>query len=104
MAFQVRAEQNDHQAVVSVEGELDLATKVEFVDCVQRLVDAGASHVRADLSGLLFCDSTGLSALIRAKRICDGAGGSFRVCRATAGVSALFRITGLDAAFGNPAD
>ena len=60
-------------AVVTVTGDLDLVTAPQLTDEAMALVDGGANHVVIDVSGLDFCDSSGLSAFARiANRIQPG--------------------------------
>lgn len=50
-------------------GELDLATRSELVVALGSLVADGARWVTIDLAGVSFMDSTGLSALLEARRL-----------------------------------
>jgi len=82
-------------AVVAVLGELDIATAPEL--CVR--LDAGrasnAPELLVDLTGLAFCDSTGLRALIGAANEYAVAGGELAVVPPAAGaVARLFALTG----------
>ncbi|MDR0346747.1 MAG: STAS domain-containing protein, partial [Nocardiopsaceae bacterium] len=56
--------------VVELSGEIDLVTAPELIATLQApQVSAPGSLVLLDLSGLSFCDVTGLNALVRARRI-----------------------------------
>jgi anti-sigma B factor antagonist len=59
--------------VVRVRGELDLSTAPELCGRVERA--AGNRRVMIDLSGVEFCDSTGLRALVGATREIEINGG-----------------------------
>jgi anti-sigma B factor antagonist len=98
MEFTVSTRQLDDHVVVILDGELDLSSKERVAACVSKLLAAGRTSIRADLSRLTFCDSSGLAVLIRAKRLCERAGGSFGVLGAVGDVANLLRITGLDTA------
>lgn len=53
------------QAVVSLSGDLDMASASKLFDCLQRLVNSHVPTIVVDLSGLEFCDSSGLGVLLR---------------------------------------
>jgi anti-sigma B factor antagonist len=60
--------------IVTVSGELDLASAPEL-EAVFEGTDASASdRVLVDLAGVSFLDSSGIRALVRAKRRFDGIG------------------------------
>src|ERR1700677_2220817 len=52
-------------AVVKLIGELDVSTAPQLEACLEGL-GADGPDVRLDLSGLSFCDSSGISALVTA--------------------------------------
>lgn len=95
MSLTVHTEQYGDLVVVSVAGELDMATAPELQDRVADLLDRGRSQIVFDLCRLSFCDSTGLSVFIRAKNLCEQAGG--RVCLAAAqrAVLRVLEVSGL---------
>jgi len=51
--------------VLTVDGDLDLATAPELTSLGLALVEAGAASVVVDARKLAFCDSSGLSALVQ---------------------------------------
>jgi anti-anti-sigma factor len=51
--------------VLTVDGDLDLATAPELTSLGLALVEAGAASVVVDAQKLVFCDSSGLSALVQ---------------------------------------
>lgn len=51
--------------VVTLRGELDLAASDHLCDILLRLVATSPAGVALDLSGLTFCDSTGLSTFVQ---------------------------------------
>jgi anti-anti-sigma factor len=61
----VRVQDHPGIALVEVEGELDLDGAPDLCAAIQ---DRARHHVIVDLSGVDFCDSTGLKALIDAAR------------------------------------
>jgi stage II sporulation protein AA (anti-sigma F factor antagonist) len=68
---------DDSTWLVTVEGELDLATAPELEAVFETLQPAPAERVVVDLGGVSFLDSSGIRALVRAKRRLDRAGAPF---------------------------
>ena len=102
MHLRLTTERQDQLVIIRLEGELDLASKIQVIECVEQLVRSGSADIRADLTSLKFCDSSGLSALILASHACAAAGGSFGVFGATDYVATVLHITGLDRALAGP--
>jgi anti-sigma B factor antagonist len=96
MRFRLTTQRQDQLVILQLQGELDLASKIQVIGCVERLVKSGSPDIRADLTSLQFCDSSGLAALIPAAHACAAAGGSFSVFGATDEVATVLRISGLD--------
>src|ERR1700722_5536909 len=53
----------DGRQVVSVTGELDIATAQQAYAYLSDVIDHGYTPVSVDLAGLTFCDASGLSVL-----------------------------------------
>lgn len=85
--------------VVSVPGEIDLATGPELERALLTLPEDGAVSVIVDLTGCSFMDSTGLNLLTRAQRRFDRSGGRLAVVSANRSVLRLFEITRLNEVF-----
>lgn len=93
--FWVTTEHEGNGFVLSVYGELDVASGPELEKQIKRLQWAGANSIVIDLSGLDFIDSTGLHVLIRAhRRALDG---QLRLLRGSRNVHRVFQLTGTDA-------
>ncbi|MEV7775009.1 STAS domain-containing protein [Kitasatospora sp. NPDC086791] len=58
-------------AMVSLEGELDIATAPLVADAVVRALAARPRHLDLDVTALTFCDVAGLRALGQARRIAN---------------------------------
>jgi anti-sigma B factor antagonist len=73
--FTATAQRRDAETwIVTVAGELDLATAPQL-EAVFEAVDATSSdRVLVDLAAVTFLDSSGIRALVRAKRRLDGIG------------------------------
>ncbi|MGI8330513.1 STAS domain-containing protein [Actinomadura scrupuli] len=85
---------------VEVIGELDFATRSVLDEQLEEVVARrGLPHVALDLSRLSFCDSSGLSALIGARKRVHAAGGELLLLNPRPRLIELLRITGLDRLF-----
>ncbi|MBM7773693.1 anti-sigma B factor antagonist [Actinokineospora baliensis] len=84
--------------VVSVVGQLDFGTTPELVRATEAVV-AGGRPVVLDLGELSFCDSSGLSALVRLHKAAVAGGGALTLARLRPQVSATISATALDRLF-----
>jgi anti-sigma B factor antagonist len=66
LPFGVGLEARDHHVVISVRGEVDLATVDRVRELLEEATCADAAEVWVDLTDAGFMDSTGLSALVEA--------------------------------------
>jgi anti-sigma B factor antagonist len=86
--------------VMSVHGEIDLYT----VPRLQReltgvLAADGPVRLVVDLSGVDFCDSTGVNVLLAAHRQAKEAGGDLELAAPRPSVRKILQVTGLEAVF-----
>jgi anti-sigma B factor antagonist len=88
----VRVEIEPDGAHVVVEGELDLATAGYLIYWLTEYVHLG---LIVDLSGVPFCDSQGIHALVQLRQLCAGAGRSFGVVGLTESVRRIIEMAGL---------
>lgn len=87
------------RALVSVSGEVDLATAGELSDHALEALRTVSPHVVVDLTDVSFMDSTGLKSLITIDQRTALAGGSFSVVGPSRSVRKLLSLTGLDETF-----
>ncbi|MFC4536889.1 STAS domain-containing protein [Sphaerisporangium dianthi] len=66
-------------AVLALAGELDLATADILAASAKDLIGRGHTHLVMDVTGLRFCDSTGLEAILDAAERAAQAEGSLRL-------------------------
>jgi anti-sigma B factor antagonist len=84
--------------VVSVHGELDVATSPMLRERLIGLVSDGSSRLVLDLEALDFLDSTGLGTIVSVLKRARTHGGDLRLVCTEARIRRLFEITGLDKA------
>ena len=89
----------DGNQIVSVTGELDIATAEQAYAYISDVIDAWPTPVSVDLSGLTFCDASGLGALARTARHARQAGRQLKLTKARPSLLKIMRITGLDRAY-----
>jgi anti-sigma B factor antagonist len=99
-AMEVRTEVSDVAGwtVVSIYGELDVATAPSLREQLIGLVGDGATKLVLDLEGVDFLDSTGLGVIVSALKRARTNGGDLRLVCTQARIRRLFEITGLDKA------
>jgi len=82
--------------VVTVQGEIDVATSPRLRNELNALIETGATDITLEFSGVSFVDSSGLGVLVGAyKRLHDDNSGTIRIIDAQASVRKVFEITGL---------
>lgn len=92
----------DGRQVVSVTGELDIATADQAYAYIRAVIDAwdtGTAPVSVDLSGVTFCDASGLGVLARIARHGRQAGRQVELISPRPSLLKIMRITGLDRSF-----
>jgi anti-anti-sigma factor len=77
LRVEVRCEGRD--ATIVLEGEFDSTGVEGFVMCVVDALDAHPESIAIDAHGLTFADSSGLTALLRARAVVGTAGVGFRL-------------------------
>jgi anti-sigma B factor antagonist len=93
-----RADEDGSQ-VISVTGELDIATAEQAYSYISEIIDGRETPVSVDLSALTFCDASGLGVLARVARHAREAGRQLRLTSARPSLLKIMRITGLDNVF-----
>lgn len=85
--------------VIAVHGELDIATTASLRDRILTILKDTTTLVIIDLSGVSFCDGSGLALLVGAQRRAKLHRLTVVLAAARPNVAKLLRITGLDRAF-----
>jgi anti-sigma B factor antagonist len=83
-------------AVLSVSGELDIATAGRLRGTVGDLMGQGVRHLEIDLDGCTFLDSTGMGALLWAAHRLQALGGDLTAVHAHGAPAEAMQIAGLD--------
>src|SRR5262245_24410221 len=81
-------------ALVTAEGEVDVAVSQELEDLLMTLV-ADARLIRVDASRMTFLDCSGLNALLRASSSVRERGGDLHIVEPTRAVRRLLELAGL---------
>lgn len=94
--FGIDVADRDGCTVVSVKGEVDLATAPSLKNRLLELVADGVTEIVVDLSDTDFLDSTGLGAVVAAYKRVRAHDGHLRLVATSARVKRVFEITNLD--------
>lgn len=96
-AFSVR--RGDGYTIVTIGGDIDIARAPGLREQLLGLLGPGSSRLVVDLSGVTFCDASGLAVLVGVARRVGLLGGVLRLAAPAPPVSAVLRLTGLDSRF-----
>jgi anti-sigma B factor antagonist len=94
--FRVEAHSEDQAVVVSVTGELDLASSPALEQQLDRLASSDTALVIVDLRALEFMDSTGLSVLVRAHQRAEQLNQRLVLVKGPQQVQRLLSLTGVE--------
>jgi anti-sigma B factor antagonist len=94
--FHVDVRHDQRAPVITVSGELDLASSPELEAELARVECTAPELVVVDLSGLEFMDSTGLAVVVNAHRRAKRDGRRFAIVRGAEPVQRLMSLTGVD--------
>lgn len=104
-AIEVDEDEYGSWTVLRVRGELDLVTSPRIRRSVHDAVAGGRHDLVVDLSGVRFCDSSGVGVLIAARRLLRSCGGRLRLIlpgpAGSTGSTAGTASTGVGASTGN---
>ena len=100
MTLALTVDDRQPPTVLSVGGDLDLNTAPELLQALTRLVDEGQRVLVVDMAGVEFCDSSGLSVLVRVRNRVTALGGGLALAAPTRVVQRVLEVSGLDEIFG----
>jgi anti-sigma B factor antagonist len=93
--FRVAVHNEGQARVISVIGELDLASSPVLQQELDRMFKSDAELLIVDLRELEFMDSTGLSLIVKAHQRADELGQRFAVVKGPQQVERLLNMTGV---------
>lgn len=70
----IEAERSHDAVTIEVAGDVDISTSPRFLTETRALLAGGAGVAVIDMTGVGFCDSSGLSVLIQLTRFCAESG------------------------------
>jgi anti-sigma B factor antagonist len=88
-----------HGVILSIDGEVDLATAPQLRAKLLDLVQDGTGSLVVDLTPVPFIDSTGLSALLAGYQRAAARGRTMRLVCPEGPVLRVFRLTGMEMVF-----
>lgn len=95
----------NHCTVISIETEkLDTHIAPSLKSELVLISGKGERNIILDLKKCQYCDSSGLSAILVANRLCKNAGGTFVLCGLNEAVERLITISQLDTVLSIAAD
>lgn len=94
--MQIATTPGSDRYVITVSGEVDLATSPQLDTAVIAAIDSGATSVVIDLTDVSFMDSSGLGVIVRALKRCREAENDLDLVITNERVLKVFGITGLD--------
>ena len=89
----------DGYTIVSISGDIDIARAPALREQLLGLLQPGAIRLVVDLSGVTFCDASGLAVLVGVARRVGFLGGALCLAAPAPLVSTILRLTGLDSRF-----
>ena len=91
---------HDDHTIVTIRGEIDLYTAPRLhSELGAVLVDGTPTRVVIDMSGVEFCDSTGMNVLLSCLRRVRERGGELEIASPKPAVRKILQVTGLDSVF-----
>jgi anti-sigma B factor antagonist len=93
--FQIDVECSRDQCILSISGELDLATAPLLQEHLLEVAQTDMSEVVVDLEHATYIDSAVLGVLVSAHKRLTRSGGTLIICSPTPRLVKLFEITGL---------
>jgi phosphoserine phosphatase RsbU/P len=85
-----------HHAVITMPDEIDAANSAGVAARLSAVIGRSPGVMTADLTGTVFCDSTGIRVLARARELAAAAGIQMRLAVGDSPVTRMLQLTGLD--------
>ena len=94
--MQISTTPGSDRYVITVSGEVDLATSPELDTAIIAAIESGTSSVAINLTDVSFMDSSGLGVIVRGLKRCREADKDLDLVITNERVLKVFGITGLD--------
>ena len=94
--MQIATTPGSDRYVITVSGEVDLATSPELDTAIIAAIESGTSSLAIDLTDVSFMDSSGLGVIVRGLKRCREADKDLDLVITNERVLKVFGITGLD--------
>ncbi len=98
-----RVDRAEGQVEIAVTGEIDIPAAATFREQLLECLASAGPRLVVDLSGVRFCHSLGLAALLAVAEQARKSGGWVRVCGPQPQVREVFDLTGVSEELGLPA-
>jgi anti-sigma B factor antagonist len=96
MIMQIATTPGSDRYVITVSGEVDLATSPDLDNAIIAAIESGTSSLAIDLTDVSFMDSSGLGVVVRGLKRCREADKDLDLVITNERVLKVFGITGLD--------
>ena len=94
--MQISTTPGSDRYVITVSGEVDLATSPELDTAIITAIESGTASLAIDLTDVSFMDSSGLGVIVRGLKRCREADKDLDLVITNERVLKVFGITGLD--------
>jgi anti-sigma B factor antagonist len=96
MIMQIATTPGSDRYVITVSGEVDLASSPDLDAAIIAAIESGSSSLAIDLTDVSFMDSSGLGVIVRGLKRCREADKDLDLVITNERVLKVFGITGLD--------
>lgn len=98
--LQVSNRSQDGRTILALSGEIDLYTAPRLqAELASALAERQQAQIVVDMSGVEFCDSTGMNVLLAAHRHARERGGELSLAAPRPSVRKILQVTGLEGVF-----
>jgi len=91
---------NEEIHCVAPQGRLDALSVPEFEDDLRSQLSQGSAHIIVNFQDVTYISSSGLRALLTARRIAKNQGGDVKLCQLSLRVYEIFEMVGFTQVFG----
>jgi anti-sigma B factor antagonist len=91
----IRMSVSENRHILTLNGELDVASAPMLETALAEICAAGATEVVLDMAGVEFIDSSGLSAIIHGKALCEAQSCDYSLTPAQRPAQGVFETTGV---------